>query len=135
MNRRNARKTALELIYEAGFHSDEDMHDFYASSISEQELEDDEFVRKLFFGVFDNLEFIDGKISENSVGWKFERLSRISLSIMRLCVYEMLIPKEVAYNIAINEAVELAKAYDHDKAPKFINGVLNTIAEREGLKT
>jgi N utilization substance protein B len=53
---------------------------------------------------------------------------------MRLAAYEMLFSDDVPFSIAINEAVELAKKYDHDKAPKFINGILNTIAVKKGLK-
>ena len=53
---------------------------------------------------------------------------------MRLAVYEMLYVEDVPFSVAINEAVELAKTYDHDKSPKFINGILNAIAEQKGLK-
>ena len=56
------------------------------------------------------------------------------MAIMRICVYEMLYVDDVPFNIAINEAVELAKKFDYDKAPSFINGVVNKIAEHEGLK-
>ena len=53
---------------------------------------------------------------------------------MRLAAYEMLYVEDVPFSVAINEAVELAKTYDHEKAPKFINGTLNAIAEKKGLK-
>ena len=76
----------------------------------------------------------DEKIADSVVGWKLERLSRVSQAIMRLAIYEMLYREDVSYNIAINEAVELAKKFDHDKAPGFINGVLNSVATKEGLK-
>jgi len=53
---------------------------------------------------------------------------------MRLSVYEMCYYEGIPYNISINEAVELAKKYDTDTAPAFINGILNAIATKEGLK-
>ena len=68
-----------------------------------------------------------------SKGWKLSRLSKVTLAILRLAVYEMLYDK-LAYNIVINEAVELAKKYDEEKAPKFVNGILNNIADSAGLK-
>ena len=74
------------------------------------------------------------KIEENAKGWKLSRISKVSMAIMRICVYEMLYVEDVPFNIAINEAVELAKKFDYDKAPSFINGVVNKIAENEGLK-
>ncbi|MBE6632226.1 MAG: transcription antitermination factor NusB [Ruminococcaceae bacterium] len=135
MNRRKARSTALEMLYESSFHTDMDMNEFYALTIEDHGTEDDEYLKKIFLGVHEQAERIDSMIAESAVGWSFERLSRMSLAIMRIAVYEMVNVEDVAYNIAINEAVELAKTYDHDKAPKFINGVLNTIAEKEGLKS
>ena len=77
---------------------------------------------------------IDVIISGSSKGWKLERLSRVSLAIMRLAVYEMLWDEGIPFSVSINEAVELAKRYDDEKAPKFINGILNDIADKKGLK-
>ena len=79
------------------------------------------------------MEEIDEKIAENAKGWKKERIARISLAIMRLCVYELLF-SDVPRAVAINEAIEIAKTYDTDDAPAFINGILNTIAKGIGNK-
>ena len=88
----------------------------------------------MFSDIGGHIADIDRRIFLNTNGWKENRLSRVSLSIMRLCVYEMLYRPDVPFSVSINEAVELAKRYDHDKAPRFINGVLNAVAEQEGLK-
>ena len=85
-------------------------------------------------GVAEKKDELDALISESAQKWRLERLSATSLSIMRLATYEMLYVEDVPFSVAINEAVELAKTYDHDKAPKFINGILNAIAEKKGLK-
>ena len=53
---------------------------------------------------------------------------------MRLCIYEMLYMPDIPYNVSINEAVELCKSYNDEKAPAFVNGILNTVADKEGLK-
>ena len=63
-----------------------------------------------------------------------KRISRISLAILRLCIYEMLYVENIPFSVSINEAVELCKKYNDDKAPAFVNGILNTIADKEGLK-
>ena len=97
-------------------------------------VEYDEFVERIFFGTMAETETIDMKIEENSKGWKLDRISKVSLAIMRICVYEMLFCDDIPFNVSINEAVELAKKFDYDKAPSFVNGVLNRIAEVEGLK-
>ena len=54
-------------------------------------------------------------------------MSRVSRSIIRLCIYEMRYVPDVPSSVAINEAVELSKAYAEDKARPFINGILNSI--------
>ncbi len=71
---------------------------------------------------------LDGKISSNlSKGWKISRISRTSLAIMRVAIYEMCYLEEIPVSVAINEAVELAKKYSPDDA-KFVNGVLGSVA-------
>ena len=68
---------------------------------------------------------IDAKINEVSEGWPVERLGKAELAIMRLAVYEMLYDEDIPVNVAINEAVELAKKYgSDDNAASFVNGVL-----------
>ncbi len=134
MNRRKARETAFELIFGYEYQKAEDPAVLYASAVNERELEDDKYLRKVFFGTVEHLAEIDEKIFACAIGWKSDRLSKVSLSIMRLCTYEMLYVEDVPMNVAINEAVELAKKYDHDTAPAFVNGVLNAIADKAGLK-
>ena len=81
----------------------------------------------------EHLSELDELISAHAVGWKSERLSKVSRAIMRLCIYEMLYSDDVPASVAINEALEIAKIYDHDKAPSFINGVVNAVAKAKGL--
>ncbi len=66
---------------------------------------------------------IDARIEERAENWKLSRMGRVEQSLLRLAVYEVLYEK-LATGIAINEAVELAKAYGEEATPSFINGVL-----------
>ncbi|MBE6903776.1 MAG: transcription antitermination factor NusB [Ruminococcaceae bacterium] len=93
-----------------------------------RELVVTEYVEKTFLGIIEHRKEIDEKINENIKGWKLERLSKVSLAVLRLAVYEILFAEGVPESVAINEAVELAKAYDTDEAPSFINGVLGSIS-------
>lgn len=70
------------------------------------------------------IEELDEKINSISEGWPTNRLGKAELTIMRLAVYEMLYDEDIPVNVAIDEAVELAKKYGADNAPSFINGVL-----------
>ncbi len=134
MNRRECRETAVELIFEGSFHGYENPELIYNTAQDARGFEDDEYVRTLFFGVSGKIEDLDEKIGACAVGWKISRISRMILSIMRLSVYEMLYSDDVPFNVSINEAIELTKEYAFDESPAFVNGVLNKIAENEGLK-
>ncbi|MBP3918848.1 MAG: transcription antitermination factor NusB [Clostridia bacterium] len=133
MTRRQAREIIFSLIYEADFHKDVSFAQIYNNAIEDLEFDENDYVRRTFFGMEEKLPMLDTLISEYAVGWKMERLSKVSHAIMRLCIYEMLYSEDVPASVAINEAMELAKTYDHDKAPAFINGVVNAIAKNKGL--
>ena len=79
--------------------------------------------------MLEKLPEIDARIETHANGWKKERLGKAELAILRVALYEMFYD-EVPDAVAINEAVELAKAYAPEQAPKFINGILGKI-ERE----
>lgn len=136
--RRKARDFAFKLIYEANVQKDKELTQLIADTEAAQEFAIDdvsmEYVLLTVSGVMEKREEIDEVISESSRGWKLNRISATSGAILRLAIYEMLYSEEVPFIVAINEAVELAKKYDHEKAPKFINGILNSVAEKKGLK-
>ncbi len=135
MNRHQARENVFYLVFETEFQKDiENPAELYETAKEMGVVEQDEYIERVFFGIMNELENIDKKISENSKGWKIERISKVTIAIMRICVYEMLYCEDIPYNVSINEAVELAKKFDHDKSPAFVNGVVNMIAENEGLK-
>ncbi len=126
-----AREFVFALIFAKEFAPDAPADEFYIGELENADVqfgEQADYVHDTFFGIIDNMESIDEKISAAAVGWTVSRLSKVSLAIMRLCIYEMLALDDVPKRVALNEAVELAKKYDDDSAPSFINGVLNTIA-------
>ena len=136
--RRMAREFAFKLIYESNVQKDKDIPELIQDTEEAQEFEADKaakpYIRTVLNGVTEKREELDEIIADNSKGWKLNRISATSGAILRLAIYEMLYT-DLPFVVAINEAVELAKKYDHDKAPKFINGILNAVAEQKGLKT
>ena len=133
MKRRECRERALELIFEGDYCAFEEPENIYARALEVRGFEDDEYVKKLFFGVAEKHVELDEIISDNLKGWKRERISRPVLAVLRLAVYEMTYCG-IAVGIVINEALELAREYDVDSSPAFVNGVLNAAAEQKGLK-
>lgn len=134
MDRRMARETAFKLLFQKGFRKDEAPEDIKRLSEDYSELESDDYVDAVFKGASEKLDELDELISAHAIGWKTGRMSRVSLTIMRLAVYEMLYMEDIPFNVSIYEAVELAKKFDHEKSTAFINGVLNSIADCKGLK-
>lgn len=81
-------------------------------------------------GTMTNTEVIDEKISENlKEGWKISRISKVSLALLRLAIYEMLYEEEIPVSVSINEAVELSKKYTTEDDAAFVNGVLGAVAK------
>ncbi|PIS47596.1 MAG: transcription antitermination factor NusB [Elusimicrobia bacterium CG08_land_8_20_14_0_20_51_18] len=94
------------------------------------------FYENLFKSTINNLNQIDTTISEASKTWDTTRLFAVDRSILRMATCEMAVLRHASVPIVINEAVEIAKAYSPDefKGPKFINGVLDTVAKVANLK-
>lgn len=128
MNRRQARIQAFKLIFEIQFQTDcieEIINRFKENNVDNNQLD---YILNVSQGVFNNSEKIDALITQNlTESWKMSRLSKVSLAILRLAIYEMQYIEDVTAKVAINEAVELAKTFDADNAPAFINGVLGGV--------
>jgi N utilization substance protein B len=86
-----------------------------------------EFTRNLAEQTLANREQLDELITANSRGWKLERIAPLERNILRVAIHEMLHVEEVPNEVAMDEAVELAKRFCSADAPKFVNGILGTI--------
>jgi N utilization substance protein B len=86
------------------------------------------FTRELAEGVEANRAELDQLISRHSKGWALERIAPLERSIMRVALYEVLHRDDVPVEVAIDEAVELAKEYCGADAPGFVNGILGAAA-------
>jgi N utilization substance protein B len=127
--RRRARSLALQALYEIDATSHDPM------VVLQRRFEDDEtpagpaaYARRLVGGVRANQPAIDALIVDAAPAWPLEQMSRVDKSILRLAIFEMLYLPGIPSKVAINEAVELAKTFGHESAPKFVNGVLGSIS-------
>ncbi len=134
MKRQIARENAFLLLFEGVANKDEGVKEIFDVATTERELEYDSYVEGVYFGVYENLAEIDGIIAECSVGWKSERISNVSRAAIRLAIYELLFLEDIPTKVSINEAIELSKRFDDEKAYLFVNGVLNRAAEKLGKK-
>jgi N utilization substance protein B len=74
-------------------------------------------------------ESLDGRLGEVAVGWPVYRMSAVDRTILRLALYEMLHVEDVPAEVAVGEAMELAKGFSGDEAPQFVGGVLRGAKE------
>ncbi len=128
MTRHESREAALALLFERDCRRDEQTDEVYAKSLSLRGAEENDYIRDAYFGVWDNAEKLDRAIGGAAKDWTLERMSRVTLAILRLAVYELYFLRGVPVGVTINEAVELAKRYDDSAAPAFINGILSKVA-------
>lgn len=87
------------------------------------------YLRKLVVGVRENGAVIDETITKHLKNWSLNRLERTNLLLLRLATYELLFEDETDKRIVMNEAIEMAKIFNDEKASKFINGVLQSIVD------
>ncbi len=127
MKRTEARESAFTILFEAGFEEPFQPISAYEKAIEKRGVVRDDYVTELLNGVTEQLVTIDDAIVLASHGWKKERISRVSMAILRIAAYEMFYREDVPLRVSLNEAIELSKKYDDEKAYGFVNGVLNAL--------
>ena len=125
---------ALQTLYEVDtVHHDWDV--VLARHLEEHHLppQSSDFVRHLVSGVLEHQAKLDAIISEIAPQWPCDQMAVIDRNILRMAIYEMVMDPEVPVKVAINEAVELAKAFGSESSRRFINGALGALASRRNL--
>jgi N utilization substance protein B len=127
--RRRARTVAIQALYEL------DLTNHLSAAVLDQRIIDAglpkqgvPFARHLVNGVLQFKEKLDGMIQQYAPEWPIEQMAPIDRNILRLALFEFSIDGQTPVKVAINEAVELAKLFGSDSAPRFINGVLGSLA-------
>jgi len=131
-SRTRARCLALQVLYEVDI-ANHPPAEVFRERLEDTPLSDDlaEFVRQIVFGVFPLIHELDHVIERYAPEWPLEQIATIDRNILRISCWEFAIQNETPVKVAINEAVEIAKLYGSDSAPRFINGVLGSLAEHQ----
>lgn len=133
--RRKGRELALQVLYQvdmSGEHAEVVLRNFAESF--EHSPKAHQFGESLVRGVLARHGEIDATIAAASEHWRLERLSRVDANVIRIAVYEMTTPPGLPIEIAINEAIEVARKFGTAESASFVNGVLDEVAGRLGLK-
>lgn len=127
MNRHTLRKHIFMMLFTVEFYPDSDFEEqknLYLDGLKDLSEKDRRYLSDKTEAVKTKLPLLDARLEQFSEGWKLNRLGKVELAILRLALYEIFYDDDIPENVAINEAVELAKVYGGDQSPSFINGVL-----------
>lgn len=124
MTRKEERELAFTLIFEKIFNDELTIKEIMDNAVEARLIEENTFAFSVAQLTYDNREEIDRIINDNSVGWKIERLPKVTLAVMRLAFCEILYIPSIPESVSINEAVELAKKFATQSDASFINGIL-----------
>lgn len=128
MSRKRARIGAMQALFSMDVNDDfsTDKLDLFMGN---HEFQGDEvdYIKRTVPDILDKLDLVDETIEKNLKGWTMARLAKVDRQILRIAVYEFLYKDDIPEEVSINEAVEIARLYSSDEAPKFINGILGTI--------
>lgn len=128
MTRREIRESAFIILFERAFQKDDDIENIY-SVAEEIELPFCDDVKKIVSGVLENEEELNSIISKYSNNRNFARIAILNKIIMQIAIYEINYDDRVPINVAINEAVYLAKSYTYQDDIAFINGILGSYSK------
>ncbi len=129
--RTRARSIALQALYEidiSGHLPEMVLRERLLEFPLEKALE--EFVENIVRGVSSMTQTLDGFIAVHAPEWPLDQVATIDRNIIRIALWEFAIYEVTPVKVAINEAVELAKVYGSDSTPRFVNGVLGSLANR-----
>ncbi len=124
--RSKARKRAVDLMYEADLRGADPVSTLVERiALADPPIND--YTIELIEGVTEHRDAIDQLLSDYSEGWTLDRMPGVDRAVLRIGLYELLFSPDIPDAVAIDEAVELAKALSTDESPKFVNGILGRV--------
>jgi len=130
-NRHLARTIAMQVLFLWDFNGrqEKDLSPIISEVLSNfaPKFDDEDFARNLVKGVLNNIEAIDIYIAKYATEWPLDQITIVDRNILRIGVYELIFDEEIPAKVAINEAIEIAKAFGSESSGKFVNGVLGAI--------
>jgi len=130
--RTRARSLALQVLYEVDI-ANHPPAEVFRSRLDDSSLSNElsDFARQIIFGVLPLTTSLDHLIAKYAPEWPLDQIAAIDRNILRMALWEFAVLRETPIKVAINEAVELAKLFGSDSAPRFVNGVLGALADHQ----
>jgi N utilization substance protein B len=129
-NRHLARTIILQTLYQWDFNKEKNEQIPFILNNNLKNfapgIDDQDFIQKIINGIIENIKEIDECIQKYAPEWPIENITIIDRNILRIGFYELKFSLEIPPKVAINESIELAKAFGGSSSGKFVNGVLGT---------
>ncbi|MBU0647397.1 transcription antitermination factor NusB [Patescibacteria group bacterium] len=130
-NRHLARTIAMQTLFSWDFNDklEKNLDKLISQNFQQfaPKFNDHNFVKNMINGVIEHLDEIDKNIVKYATEWPLNQITVVDRSILRIGVYELLFDNKIPSKVAINEAIEIAKAFGGESSGKFVNGVLGAI--------
>ena len=130
-DKRKAREQAFIILFERSFNSELTIDEILKIAVESEVIEKNKTTADIVRKAEEHIDEIDGVIEKNLKGWSKQRISKVSLALLRMAVCEMKYFDKVPVGVSINEAVEICKVYGSDEDKSFINGILGSIAREK----
>ena len=130
-DKRKAREQAFIILFERSFNSELTIDEILKIAVESEVIEKNKMTADIVRKAEENIDEIDGVIENYLKGWSKQRISKVSLALLRMAVCEMKYFDKVPVGVSINEAVEICKVYGSDEDKSFINGILGSIAREK----
>lgn len=130
-DKRKAREQAFIILFEKSFNSELTIDEILNIAVESEVIEKNKMTADIVRKAEEHIDDIDGVIEKNLKGWSKQRISKVSLALLRMAVCEMKYFDKVPVGVSINEAVEICKVYGSDEDKGFINGILGSIAREK----
>lgn len=133
MNRSSMREHVFRMIFSYEFDVKVPVIEHVSDYLDTIELKEQErlYMTNRVVDLLNKKIELDEKISSASNKWQIDRIAKVDLAIVRLCLYEILFDEDIPTPVAVNEAVELARKYGGDASPKFVNGIIGNIINKK----
>lgn len=129
--KRKSREQAFIILFEMSFNSEMTVDEIINMAIETEVISKDKMTVELVKKAQEHIEDIDAVIERNLKGWTMQRISKVSLALIRMAVCEMKYFEKIPVGVSINEAVEICKIYGSDEDKSFVNGILGSISREK----
>ncbi|MEC8189905.1 MAG: transcription antitermination factor NusB, partial [Verrucomicrobiota bacterium] len=130
--RRDNRICIIQFLYQWELNKPKELADAVCAFLKGRERPRDyySFAEELIYGAIENMGEIDEQIQAHASNWKFERIAKVDLAILRLAIHELLHRTDIPPIVSINEAIDLSKVFSNPDSKRFINGILDKMKDQ-----